>query len=55
MTLYEYRSGPAYDLIELDDSFQPDYMAEHRELTDRERQDFRYMFADYCGRLVHTD
>jgi hypothetical protein len=55
MTLYEYRSGPSYDLIELDDSFQPDYMAEHRELTDREREDFRYMFADYCGRLVYTD
>ena len=55
MTLYEYRSGPSFDLVELDDSFQPDYMAEHRELTDRARQDFRYMFADYCGRLVYTD
>jgi hypothetical protein len=55
MTLYEYRSGPSYELVDLDDSFQPDYMAEHRELTDRERDDFRIMFADYCGRLVYTD
>jgi hypothetical protein len=53
MTLYEYRSGPSYDLIELDDSFQPDYMAEHRELTDRERDDFRIMFLDFCAYRVH--
>jgi hypothetical protein len=55
MTLYEHRSGPSYETVDLDDTFQPDYTAEHRELTDRERQDFRYMFADYCARLVYTD
>jgi hypothetical protein len=47
MTLYEYRSGPSFDLIELDDTFQPDYTVESRQLTDREREDFRIMFAGY--------
>jgi hypothetical protein len=55
MTLYEYRSGPSYELVDLDDTFQPDYTVEARQLSDREREDFRYMFADYCGRLVYTD
>ena len=53
MTLYEYRSGPSYDLIDLDDTFQPDYTVEARQLTDREIQDFRYMFLDFCAYRVH--
>jgi hypothetical protein len=53
MTLYEHRSGPSYDLIDLDDTFQPDYLVESRQLTDREIQDFRYMFLDFCAYRVH--
>jgi hypothetical protein len=53
MTLYEHRSGPSFDLIELDDSFQPDYTVEARQITDREIMDFRYMSLDFCAYRVH--
>jgi hypothetical protein len=53
MTLYEYRSGPSYELVDLDDTFQPDYTVEARQLTDREIQDFRCMFLDFCAYRVH--
>jgi hypothetical protein len=53
MALYEHLSGPSYDLIDLEDTFQPDYTVESRQLTDREIQDFRYMFLDFCAYRVH--
>jgi hypothetical protein len=51
--MFNNDSDPSYDLIELDDSFQPDYTVEARQLTDREIQDFRYMFLDFCAYRVH--
>lgn len=41
----------AYEL-ELDATFASDYLVESRELTDREAQDFRYMFLDFCAHRV---
>lgn len=41
---------PLSDL--LDESFEPDYLVESREITDREIQDFRYMFLDFCAYRV---
>jgi hypothetical protein len=55
MTLYEYRSGPSFDLVELDDSFQPDYMAEHRELTDRERAEILWEAPDGLPTCSHCN
>jgi hypothetical protein len=38
--------------LELDATYAPDYLVESRELTDREREDFRYMFLDFCAYRV---
>ena len=46
-TLYEYRTGPSWDVLSLDDSFEPDYTVEHRQLTDLEVIDLRIQFASY--------
>ena len=57
MTLYEYRQHSldpthvSWDVIEFDNDI-PIYTVEHRDLTDREREDFREMFL---VRNVHTD
>jgi hypothetical protein len=42
---------PLSDL--LDDTYEPDYLVESRQLSDREIQDFRYMFLDFCAYRVH--
>ena len=57
MTLYEYRQHSldpthvAWDVIEFDSEI-PSYTVEHRDLTDKERADFREMFL---ARHVYTD
>ena len=35
-----------------EDTFAPDYVVEERQLSDREVQDFRYMFLDFCAHRV---
>jgi hypothetical protein len=47
MTLYEYRSSASWDVLSLDESFEPDYTVEHRQLTDAEIIDLRIQFASY--------
>jgi hypothetical protein len=42
---------PLSDL--LDDTYEPDYLVESRQLSDREIQDFRYMFLDFVAFRVN--
>ena len=51
MTPREQTRG--FGLPDLDDSFASDYLVESRQLSDREIQDFRYMFLDFCAYRVH--
>jgi hypothetical protein len=47
VTLYEYRSSTSWDILSLDDTFEPDYTVEHRQLTDAEVVDLRLQLAAY--------